>query len=183
MVAGTPLSPTITFITRGFHPTPMDTPRLRTALIFVICIATPLIIGFVGTLFTYGSLTGWYALLEKPSFTPPAWIFAPTWTVLYILMGISLFLVLKNGSGSPSLKPAVVLFAAQLVLNLAWSVAFFGMRAISLALCVLLVLIALIAATMLVFRRISATAAWLLVPYQAWCCFAAVLNAGIWLLD
>jgi len=183
MVAGTPLSPTITFITRGFHPTPMDTPRLRTALIFVICIATPLIIGFVGTLFTYGSLTEWYALLEKPSFTPPAWIFAPTWTVLYILMGISLFLVLKNGSGSPSLKPAVVLFAAQLVLNLAWSVAFFGMRAISLALCVLLVLIALIAATMFVFRRISATAAWLLVPYLAWCCFAAVLNAGIWLLD
>jgi len=164
-------------------PTPMDTLRLRTALLFVICIATPLIIGFVGTLFTYGSLTGWYALLVKPSFTPPAWIFAPAWTVLYILMGASLFLILKNGSDSPSLKPAVVLFAAQLVLNLAWSVAFFGLRAIGPALGILFVLIALIAATILVFRRISATSAWLLVPYLAWCCFAAVLNAGVWLLN
>jgi len=161
----------------------MDTPRLRTALLLVICIAAPLIIGFVGTLFTYGGLNGWYALLAKPSFTPPAWVFAPAWTVLYILMGISLFLILKNGSGSPSLKPAIILFAAQLLINLAWSVAFFGMRAVGLALCLLLVLIALIAATMLFFRRISAPAAWLLVPYLAWCCFAAALNIGIWLLN
>jgi Tryptophan-rich sensory protein (mitochondrial benzodiazepine receptor homolog) len=161
----------------------MDTLRLRTALLFVACIALPLIIGFVGTLFTYGSLTGWYTLLVKPSFTPPSWVFAPAWTVLYILMGISLFLVMKKGLGSSSLKPAIVLFAAQLVLNLAWSVVFFGMHSILAALAVLLALIVMIAATALVFRRISATATWLLIPYLVWCCFALTLNARILLLN
>ena len=161
----------------------MDTSRFRTALLFLICIATPLIIGLVGSLFTYGSLTGWYALLEKPSFTPPAWVFAPAWVVLYILMGASLFLVLEKGSVSARLQPAVILFAAQLMVNLAWTVAFFGMHAIGPALGILLVLIALIAATMIVFRRISAPAAWLLVPYLAWCCFAAALNTGVLLLN
>jgi len=161
----------------------MDTPRSRTALLFVLCIAIPLIIGFIGTLFTYGSITGWYAGIIKPSFTPPSWVFAPAWTILYILMGAALFLVLRDGTGSPSETQGIVLFAAQLVFNLIWSVVFFGMHAVGFALAVLVLLIALIAATMVVFRRISVPAAWLLVPYLAWCCFAAILNAGILLLN
>lgn len=161
----------------------MDTLRLRTVLLFVACIALPLLVGAAGSFFTAGSIPNWYALLVKPSFTPPPWVFAPAWTALYILMGISLFLILKKGPGSPSLKPAVILFTAQLTLNFAWSVVFFGMHSILAALAVLLALIVMIVATALVFRRISATAAWLLVPYLAWCCFALTLNAGIWLLN
>jgi len=161
----------------------MDTPRLRTALLLTTCIALPLIVGLAGSIFTSGSIPGWYAGLAKPSFTPPAWVFAPVWTSLYILMGISLFLVLREGTGSAYEKQGIVLFAAQLVTNLVWSVAFFGIRSLGLALGVLLVLIVLIVATTLVFRRISAPAAWLLVPYLAWCCCAMILNAGIWLLN
>ena len=182
-MTGEPWGSAVTFITRGRPGTPMETRTLRTGLLLAICIAIPLIIGSIGTLFTYGSLTGWYALLEKPVFTPPAWVFAPVWTCLYILMGISLFLVLREGTGSPHEKQGIVLFAAQLVTNLVWIIAFFGLRSLGFALGMLLLLIALIAATVLVFRRISVPAAWLLVPYLAWCCIAATLNAGLLLLN
>ncbi|WP_292370776.1 TspO/MBR family protein [Methanoregula sp. UBA64] len=161
----------------------MDSSRIRTALLFVLCIAIPLLVGAAGSFFTVGSIPVWYAGLVKPFFTPPAWIFAPAWTVLYLLMGAALFLVLREGLSRPVVTQGVILFAAQLALNFAWSVVFFGMHAVAAALAVLLLLIALIAATLVIFRRVSAPAAWLLVPYLAWCCFAATLNAGIWLLN
>ncbi|HVP96183.1 MAG TPA: TspO/MBR family protein [Methanoregula sp.] len=163
--------------------TPMDTSRSRTALLFIACITLPLIVGFAGSVFTSGSINGWYAGLTKPTFTPPAWVFAPAWTILYILMGSALFLVIQEGTGTPLARQGLLLFAAQLALNFGWSLVFFGMHAIAAALAVLLLLIILIAATALVFRRISAPAAWLLVPYLAWCCFAATLNAGIWMIN
>jgi Tryptophan-rich sensory protein (mitochondrial benzodiazepine receptor homolog) len=161
----------------------METSRFRSAILLVICLAVPLLVGAVGSFFTYGSIPVWYAGLAKPFFTPPAWVFAPAWTVLYLLMGASLFLVLREGLSHLQGKQGVALFAAQLALNVAWSIVFFGLHAVGAALVVLVALIALIAATMLVFRRISVPAAWLLVPYLAWCCFAATLNAGIWLLN
>lgn len=160
----------------------METPRLRTALLFVLCLALPLIVGAIGSFFTVGNIPGWYAGLAKPFFTPPAWVFAPAWTVLYILMGWSLFLALRNGTDRPVVRQGALLFLAQLALNLCWSLVFFGMHAIAAALAVLLLLIVLIAATVLVFRRVSVPAAWLLVPYLVWCGFAAALNAGILLL-
>jgi tryptophan-rich sensory protein len=161
----------------------MDTSRYRTWLLPVLCIALPLIIGGIGSFFTLGSIPGWYAGLNKPAINPPGWIFGPVWTLLYILMGISLYLVLREGTERPPVRQAVILFIAQLALNLLWSIVFFGLHAIAAALVVLLLLIVLIAATAISFRRISASAAWLLVPYLAWCCFAALLNAQIWWLN
>jgi len=161
----------------------MDSPRIRTTLLFVLCIAIPLLVGAAGSFFTAGSIPVWYAGLVKPFFTPPAWVFAPAWTVLYLLMGTALFLVVREGFSRPFVTQGVILFAAQLALNFAWSLVFFGMHAVAAALVVLLALIALIAATLVIFRRISAPAAWLLVPYLAWCCFAATLNAGILILN
>lgn len=161
----------------------MDTSRIRTTLLFVLCIALPLLVGAAGSFFTVGSIPAWYAGLAKPFFNPPAWLFAPAWTVLYLLMGAALFLVLREGLSRPFVTQGALLFAAQLALNFAWSVVFFGMHAVAAALAILLILIAFIAATLVIFRRVSAPAAWLLVPYLAWCCFAATLNAGIWLLN
>jgi len=161
----------------------MDTPRYRTSLLFVFCIALPLLVGITGSYFTYGSIPGWYAGLNKPAFNPPAWVFAPVWTVLYLLMGCALFLVLKEGTGKPLVRQGALLFLAQLALNFTWSIVFFGLHAVAAALVVLLLLIVIIATTALVFRRISVPAAWLFVPYLAWCCFAAVLNAQIWMLN
>lgn len=180
---GWPPASTITFITRGCPGTPMDLSRYRTWLLSVLCIALPLIAGLAGSYFTAGSIPGWYAGLTKPAINPPGWIFGPVWTLLYILMGISLYLVLKEGTERPPVRQSAILFLAQLTLNLLWSAVFFGLHAIATALVVLLLLIVFIAATAISFRRISAPAAWLLVPYLAWCCFAALLNAQIWLLN
>jgi len=161
----------------------METRTLHPGLLLVLCIALPLIIGIIGSVVTLGSLPGWYAGLNKPPCTPPAWLFGPVWTVLYILMGVSLFLILRNGTNVPFVWQGVTLFAAQLAFNLLWSIVFFGWHAIAAALAVLLLLIVFIAATLWTFRRISVTAAWLLVPYIAWCCIATVLNASLMLLN
>jgi len=178
-----PPAPIGIFIIPVSHHSAMDIPRSRTALLFIACIALPLIVGVESSVFTVGSIAGWYAGLNKPVFTPPAWVFAPAWTILYILMGCALFFVIKEWTGTPLARQGLLLFSAQLALNFGWSLVFFGMHAIAAALAVLLLLIALIAATALVFRRISAPAGWLLVPYFVWCCFAATLNAGILLLN
>jgi len=149
----------------------------------VLCIALPLIVGIAGSYFTAGSIPGWYAGLTKPAFNPPAWVFGPVWALLYILMGISLYLVVREGTDRPPVRQGVMLFLAQVALNLLWSIVFFGWHATGAALIVLLLLIVLIAATAISFRRISVPAAWLLVSCLAWCCFAAVLNAQICLLN
>jgi tryptophan-rich sensory protein len=175
--------PTDTFIFLKIPKTPMDTRILRTWLLLILCIAIPLSVGIIGSLFTVGSIPGWYAGLNKPAINPPAWVFGPVWTVLYLLMGISLYLFLRDGSESAPVRQGVIFFATQLALNLLWSMVFFGGHAVAIALVVLLLLIVLIAATAISFRRVSVPAAWLLAPYLAWCCFAAVLNAQIWLLN
>jgi len=110
-------SSTITFIARGRPGTPMDMPRFRTWLLPLFCLAIPLSVGIVGSFFTGGSITGWYAGLNKPAINPPAWVFGPVWTLLYILMGISLYLILRYGTERTLIQRSVLLFAAQLALN------------------------------------------------------------------
>ncbi|MDD1694699.1 MAG: tryptophan-rich sensory protein [Methanoregula sp.] len=161
----------------------MQFPSARSAALLVICIAIPLVIGFIGSFFTMPEIAGWYAGLQKPAFNPPAWIFGPVWTCLYVLMGISLWLVIKDGIDSQTVQQAVVLFAAQLAANLAWSILFFGMHLIIAAFLEIIVLFVLIAATTLAFRRINTTAAWFLVPYLCWTAFASVLTGTVWLLN
>jgi translocator protein len=161
----------------------MQLPSARSAGLLILCIAIPLVIGFIGSIATLPAITGWYAGLNKPAFNPPGWVFGPVWTLLYILMGIALFLVVKNGVDTAPVRQAVLVFAAQLLANLAWSFLFFGMHSIILGLLDILLLFFLIVATMILFRRISPVAAYLLIPSICWVTFASLLNAMIGILN
>jgi benzodiazapine receptor len=139
--------------------------------------------GVIGSLFTTPSIPGWYAGLTKPPFNPPNWIFGPVWTVLYALMGLAAYLVFEKGFKRPEVKKGLSVFAAQLLLNVLWSIVFFGAHVIFGAVAVIVLLWALILATILLFRRISSVAACLLVPYILWVSFAAVLNVSLYVLN
>ena len=156
---------------------------LHSLLIAAACIITPLLIGFIGSLATIPNIPTWFALLNKPWFSPPNWLFGPVWTLLYILMGISLWLVIRNGISTPDIRTGVLLFTGQLVLNLLWSFAFFGLHSPALGLGVILILFVMILGTMITFRKISRLAYILLIPYLCWVGFATVLNAAIYLLN
>lgn len=146
-------------------------------------ILLPLVVGgLIGSLFTTPAIDGWYALLEKPSFNPPNWVFGPVWTVLYIMMGAALYLVMTAKS-KLSKKPALYVFIGQLVLNLGWSIIFFGLHMPLLGLIEIVLLIIAVLYTIVTFAPHSKTAAWLLAPYVAWLLFATSLNTGIVLLN
>jgi benzodiazapine receptor len=161
----------------------MNKPPVRSVGLLLLCIALPLLAGAIGSLYTMSSIPTWYATLNKPAFTPLNWVFGPVWTTLYVMMGISLYLVVRGGLDAAPVRQGVFLFAAQLVLNTLWSVAFFGMRSPFLGLVTILALIALVTATIFAFYRVSRPAAWLLVPYLCWGCFATALNAMVWVLN
>ena len=139
--------------------------------------------GLVGSVFTAPAIPTWYSSLNKPSFTPPSWVFAPVWVTLFTLMGLSLFVVLRKGFEKPAIRRAVSVFVAQLVLNMLWSVAFFGLRSPLYGLFVIILLWIALLATIAVFYGISRTAAVLLVPYFLWGSFASVLNFSILALN
>lgn len=155
----------------------------KSATLLGISVGSALAAGWLGSLFTAPAIPTWYAALEKPFFSPPNWLFAPVWTVLYLLMGVALFLILMVTKSQKQKKTAVGLYATQLVVNIAWSVAFFGFRSPELGLFVILVLDALVAATIKSFWPLSKTAALLLLPYMAWISFATLLNLAIVLLN
>jgi tryptophan-rich sensory protein len=148
-----------------------------------ICIAIPLLAGVAGSFATISSIPTWYAGLIKPPLTPPAWVFGPVWTTLYILMGISLYLVVREGTENKPVRQGMVVFSAQLIVNILWSIVFFGLHSPILGIVMILVLIALILATIYYFYRVSRTAAILLLPYIAWVCIATYLNAMIVVLN
>ena len=137
----------------------------------------------IGSFFTSLSVGSWYVTLVKPPIAPPGGVIGAVWTVLFLLMGISLFLVLEEDRGRPVVRRAIGLFAVQLALNVLWSVLFFGLRSPALALIGILVLWVAIAATLLQFLKVSRPAAYLLVPYLLWVSFATMLNAWIVLLN
>lgn len=137
----------------------------------------------IGALATGPAVQNWYPTLAKPAFNPPNWVFAPVWTVLFTLMGIALFLVWRQIGIEPGVRTAMALFGVQLVLNVLWSVLFFGLRMPLAGFIEILVLWVAIALTIASFFRFSAVAGWLLVPYIAWVSFAAVLNFAIWRLN
>jgi benzodiazapine receptor len=138
---------------------------------------------FVGSIFTTPNVPTWYASLARPFFAPPNWVFAPVWTAIFTLMGISVYLVWWEGRADPRVKAALAVFALQLVANVSWSAAFFGLRSPLAGLVVIVFLWALIALTIQKFRAVSRTAAALLLPYIIWVSFAAVLNFAIWRLN
>lgn len=138
--------------------------------------------GAVGALFTVPAISGWYAGLSRPSFAPPSGVFGPVWTVLFLLMGIALALVWRR-MDHPGTPAALRWFAIQWLLNVLWSVAFFGLRSPLLGLLDIALLWPAIVVTILHFGRVSRPAAWLLAPYIAWVSFAVVLNAAYWALN
>jgi tryptophan-rich sensory protein len=139
--------------------------------------------GLVGALFTARSVGSWYPALAKPWFTPPSWVFGPAWTLLYLLMGIALFLVWQSSDRSRTRSAAIVFFFIQLALNAAWSFLFFGLQNPPLAFFEITLLWILIAATMVLFWRVSRPAGYLFIPYLLWVSFATLLNYSIWRLN
>jgi tryptophan-rich sensory protein len=139
--------------------------------------------GVVGGVATATSVKTWFPTLRKPSFSPPGAVFGPVWTILYLLMGLSLYATRKAGERGAENDPAIRLFALQLALNALWSVVFFGARSPRWAMVEILFLWAAIALTMRAIWKISRGAALLLAPYLLWTTFASVLNFRIWRLN
>jgi translocator protein len=141
----------------------------------IICLAA----GWIGSFFTSASVDTWYQNLNKPWFNPPDRLFAPVWTFLYILMGISLSVVWSSPAVSQKKKTALAIFSIQLLLNIMWSAFFFGLQNPLLALAEIFLLWLAVIITILSFRRISQISAYLLTPYLLWVTFALILNYSI----
>jgi benzodiazapine receptor len=151
---------------------------LKLILAILLCQAA----GVVGSFFTASSVQIWYPALAKPSFNPPSWLFAPVWFILFILMGIALYLVWQARS-SQNRKKALLVFLVHLLLNTLWSVLFFGLQNLAWALVDIILLWLMIGWLIYIFYQISRPASYLLLPYLAWVSFAAILNLLIWRLN
>ena len=158
--------------------------QLRMSLLRWILFTVPLIVllGFLsGQIAGSGEENRWFNALVKPDAQPPGWVFGVAWTILYVMMGTAFAMVL-HARGAPLRGVAIVLFLVQYVLNLFWSPLFFGMHQVTAAFWLLLIILVGAVGTTLVFGRVRKAAAWLMVPYLAWLCFAAILNKQIdWL--
>lgn len=155
---------------------------MRKIITFIACLLITASAGLIGRLATTSQIPHWYADLHKPSFNPPNWVFGPAWGILYIMMATALYLVIVKPV-SISKFGAYSVFFIQLILNSAWSVIFFGLHHVFVAFLVIMVLWFFILLCILVFSRISKTAAYLMIPYIAWVTFAAFLNFYIWQLN
>lgn len=148
-----------------------------------VSVALPLAVGFIGSLFTINSIDdGWYASLNQPSFNPPNFIFGPVWTFLYILMGISLYMVWKEVPGRRR-ENALGVFVLQLLLNFLWSLFFFYFKDIEIALLDIIALWISIVTMIWMFYRVRPLAAWLNIPYLLWVSFATALNIAYYILN
>jgi tryptophan-rich sensory protein len=149
----------------------------------LVALALPLAVGAVGGVATTSSVRTWYPTLRKPPFNPPGWVFGPVWTVLYVLMGVAIYLVWTGARRPSGRRRVVAWWSAQLLLNLVWSLVFFGRRAIGPAFGEILVLWLAIAATIRAAAEERPAAGALLLPYLGWTSFAAILNGSIWYLN
>jgi benzodiazapine receptor len=150
---------------------------------FFAAIVICLLAGLIGSIFTAPAVPTWYATLTKPALTPPAWLFGPVWTVLFILMGIALYLVWRKGWEQKDVQVATAIFAVQLALNVLWSYFFFGLQVPFLALIEIVLLWVAVCITIGAFYRVSIPATALLLPYLLWVTFAAYLTYGIYTLN
>lgn len=139
--------------------------------------------GIIGSVFTSPSIPTWYAGIIKPTFSPPNWVFGPVWTTLFALMGIASYIVWKKGFERRDVRIALGMFALQLILNVTWSLIFFGLQNPALAFLEIIALWLAIALTIVSFYRINKNAAYLLIPYILWVSFAMFLNYTIWSLN
>ena len=139
--------------------------------------------GVMGSIFTSPSIPVWYATLQKPYFSPPNWIFAPVWILLFTLMGISLYLILIENLNVNIVKIGIAIFSFQLILNISWSFLFFSLKNILYALFEIIILWFAILLTIYQFWKINRKSSYLLIPYLLWVTFAAILNFTIWRLN
>ena len=137
--------------------------------------------GIIGSFFTASSVSTWYTTINKPFFNPPSWIFGPVWITLYLLMGISLYLIWNNYS--KDMKMPLIFFGIQLGLNSLWSIIFFGLQNPLFAFIEIIILWTFILLSIIGFYKKSKTAAYFLVPYILWVSFAAILNFSIYYLN
>lgn len=141
------------------------------------------LVGIISAFFTISAIPTWYTTLNKPPFSPPNWVFGPAWTLLYLLMGVSFYLIWRQDWKKKKIKTAGIFFLIQLGLNFLWSLVFFGLRSPLLGLINIVLMWILIAVTMRKFYPLSKLAFYLLVPYILWVSFATALNAAIVLLN
>ncbi len=151
--------------------------------LLAICVGGGALIG----IFSANDVDTWYQTLKRPSWTPPNWLFGPAWTTLYLCMAIAMWLVWKQGSQNPGkgkgVQLPVICFAIQLILNFAWTPVFFGARQIGWGMVIIVMLIAAVAITKVVFSQYHRWAGWLMIPYLGWVIFASTLNGGFLVLN
>jgi benzodiazapine receptor len=155
---------------------------MKNSLKLLLCIIIPLAIGAFSGIATTSGIDTWYVNIEKPSFNPPNYLFGPVWTTLYILMGISFYMILQAQKNELR-KKAIAVFCIQLFLNFWWSFIFFKYQLLGLAFIEIILIWLSIAAMIIIFFEINKTAALLQIPYLLWVSFASVLNGTIWLLN
>ena len=154
------------------------------SLRIIYCVAICLVVGYLSSITTQSSINTWYPTLIKPSFNPPNWLFAPVWTLLFIMMGIAAGMIWNQLENQRELvKKALLFFTVQLLLNALWSYLFFGLNNVLLALIEVILLWLVIYETFHIFRKIDKKAAYLFIPYLIWVAFAAILNGSIYYLN
>jgi len=161
----------------------MENSKLSEYPRLIASILIPLIVGFIGSIVTITEIPTWYSALSKPAWAPPNWLFGPVWTILYILMGIALYLVWREGLNRRDVRFAILIFGAQLVLNLLWSIVFFSYHALLGSFFLIMLLWLVILANIITFSIISKPAGLLLVPYIVWVSIASYLNYSVYILN
>lgn len=150
----------------------------------IYCVAICLAVGYLSSNVTQSSIKTWYPTIEKPIFNPPSWVFAPVWTMLYIMMGIAAGMVWnKLESNKELVKKGLLFFTVQLLLNALWSYLFFGLNNILLAFLEIILLWLIMYETYNIFKQIDKKASYLLIPYLAWVGFATILTGTIYFLN
>lgn len=145
----------------------------------MLLLVVPLLVGSLSGYLTRNKISGSYKNLKKPSFNPPSYIFGPVWTILYILMGISLQMI----SNKPNNEKALIIFYVQLFLNFMWSIVFFNLNRLDFSVIIILGLLTCILFMIIYMRRINTLAGNLQIPYLLWVSFATILNLSIWWLN
>jgi tryptophan-rich sensory protein len=156
---------------------------MKKIITLIVALVIPQLAGAIGAIFTTPKIGTWYATLVRPELNPPNYIFGPVWTTLFLLMGIALFIVIKDGIKTKEIKTAVWIFAGQLILNIFWSIIFFNLENPLASFIELIALWVLILLNIIYFAKINKVAAYLLIPYILWVSFAGYLNFMIWFLN
>ncbi|MFN5415668.1 MAG: TspO/MBR family protein [Flavobacteriia bacterium] len=155
---------------------------MKKAFLLILCILIPLLIGALGGIATASGVNDWYLTIQKPSFNPPNYLFGPVWSFLYLLMGVSLYMIIQKPKSKLKTN-ALLIFGLQLTLNFIWSFLFFKFQLLGLAFVEIILIWISILSMILLFRKLNKTAAYLQIPYLLWVSFASILNGAIWYLN